>query len=559
MLELHPRAPDPQVAGAGYSRRFDGGHRQPELVLAAAHDQHRRASQLGRQRQDEARSLPRHALHLDLPVQRMDLIAHHVETDAASRNIGDVGARGEAGPEDQLMHLRGRHRRQLFGGRDTPAQRGLADAREIDAGTVVGHLDEEHVALLLDADGERTLAMLAGFLANFRHLHTVIDRVAHQVHQRPAQLFQHAAIERHFRPDHAQARELAGRLGQIAHRAPQRLDHRPHRHRRDGLEAVLHRRHDVGGLLAVRAESAPHAHQDRAGLGRLHLRAQPIDLVRGLVQIAPPLVEPQAHLAQPLDFVEQRDHLPRGDAPAGLFRGLRLFELGRLRAPHFGRLDRRLLRQELQGRAQIGQLGLRRRRAQPRHPRVERLEHRVGERRRQRLGRTAQRQDRVLHPVREIGQLVEAQRRRAAFQSVQAAGEIVEARALRRRVLQLDQIARDAFVDLLRLVDESGQQLLEKWIHHRFSRRSISSRRSSSWTWRRPGSVTSATAPVAFARASSTCFNGSPTGFGIRSQSTATSRPNPGSTTNSTAGSSRQEARGSPGERLDPRRGRPVV
>ena len=107
--------------------------------------------------------------------------------------------------------------------------------------------------------------------------------------------------------------------------------------------------------------------------------------------------------------------------------------------------------------------------AQPRHPQIQAPQHRVSERRRQRLGRSAQRQDHVLHPVREIGQLLEPESGRAPLQRVQPAGEIVEAGPLGRLLLQLHQVARDALVDLLRLVDEAGQELLEEWVHQRTS------------------------------------------------------------------------------------------
>ena len=120
-------------------------------------------------------------------------------------------------------------------------------------------------------------------------------------------------------------------------------------------------------------------------------------------------------------------------------------------------------------RGEVGKVGLRRRRAEPRHPAVERLEDRVGQRSRQRLRRATQGKDHVLHAVGEVGQLLEPERGRAALQRVKPARQLVEAGALRRRFLQLHQAARDAVVDLLRLVDESGEQLFEQRIHQRLS------------------------------------------------------------------------------------------
>ena len=227
------------------------------------------------------------------------------------------------------------------------------------------------------------------------------------------------------------------------------------------------------------------------------------------------LLQPQAHLAQPLHFVQQRDHLAGPHAPAprllggarvflggglggrGLRRGggrlalalaglllLLLFLLRRggrlplLRAS-LAVVRRRLARldglhgvphrfEQLVARLQVRQVGLGRGGAQMRHPGVQRLQQRVGERAGQRGGLAPQRQHRVLHAVRQLRQLGEPERRGAALQGVQPPREIVESQPLV-RLLQLDEVIRDALDDLLALVDEPRQELLHHRIKHRAS------------------------------------------------------------------------------------------
>ena len=93
------------------------------------------------------------------------------------------------------MELLGRQVRQLFGRHQGAAQRRLADLFQIEPGAVVPHLDEEHVALLLDADGESAFGMLAARFAHIGHFQAMVDGVAHEVHEGAAELLEHAAIE----------------------------------------------------------------------------------------------------------------------------------------------------------------------------------------------------------------------------------------------------------------------------------------------------------------------------------------------------------------------------
>ena len=73
-------------------------------------------------------------------------------------------------------------RAHLLRGDEARALGRRAHRLHVDAAPVVAQLQEEHVALLLHAQGERALVVLAGALALVGHLDAVVHRVAQQVH-----------------------------------------------------------------------------------------------------------------------------------------------------------------------------------------------------------------------------------------------------------------------------------------------------------------------------------------------------------------------------------------
>src|SRR5207302_7033085 len=156
-------------------------------------------------------------LQLDVALERLDLVAHDVHADAASRDFGDRSAGGETVAEDELVELGGQHRLGLGRGNDVALDGDLLDAGVVETASVVGDLDEEHVALLLHADDEGAFAVLAAGLADLGRLDAVIDGVADEVDERPSQRLQDAPVERQLAAHHGKAGELAGRLADVAH------------------------------------------------------------------------------------------------------------------------------------------------------------------------------------------------------------------------------------------------------------------------------------------------------------------------------------------------------
>src|SRR5690606_37057852 len=103
----------------------------------------------------------------------------HVHADASARERSDFFGGRKARRENELVEL-------LFGElgvrRDDPVLLRLgADARMVEAGTVVGHRDGDFSTGVDGREPDRTLGRLALADADGRVLETMVDRVADEV------------------------------------------------------------------------------------------------------------------------------------------------------------------------------------------------------------------------------------------------------------------------------------------------------------------------------------------------------------------------------------------
>src|SRR5690606_19734149 len=132
------------------------------------------------------------AADLDLATERDDVALDHVHADAAARQVGQCVGGGEAGVEHQVPDLGvcgvGRHRQVALG-------RLAQDALSVQALTVVADLDDDVPALVGRAHADGAGLVLARGDAFGRHFQAVVDRVAHQVHQRVDDLLDHALVQ----------------------------------------------------------------------------------------------------------------------------------------------------------------------------------------------------------------------------------------------------------------------------------------------------------------------------------------------------------------------------
>ena len=154
--------------------------------------------------------LPRVELHFDGAAELLDVPAHHVHADAAAGDVGGLLGGGEAGQEDQLVDL-------LVGQRvvraDQAARARLReDAVRVQAAAVIAHFDGDVAALVIRVEVHGAVRRLAGGHAHVGHFDAVVDAVAHQVHQRIADLLQHRLVELGLLAGHLQVDLLAEAL-----------------------------------------------------------------------------------------------------------------------------------------------------------------------------------------------------------------------------------------------------------------------------------------------------------------------------------------------------------
>ena len=155
---------------------------------------------------------PSGRLDHDLAAELADLLAHGVHADAAARDVAGRLRRGEARGEEQLD--RAAHvdvRRGVLV--DHAEGQGLLGHRlGVDPVAVVADLDDHAAAGVAGGDLDRALARLAGGQPVVGQLEAVVDRVAHEVHERVAERVDHGAVELGLRADQLEL-DLLAELG----------------------------------------------------------------------------------------------------------------------------------------------------------------------------------------------------------------------------------------------------------------------------------------------------------------------------------------------------------
>ncbi len=235
------------------------------MGAATGHHQHDlRHGQRQRQRDREARALPRLGRHCDASAQRLRFGAHHVHADATPGQFGQRVRRRKARRENQVGHLV--VRRLVAFGNQAAGQRLGADALEVQPRAVVAEVDQDFVAVLADLHQQFARLGLAGVLTRRARLDAVHDRVAQQVFKRRSHLFQHAAVDFHGAAPDIQVDALVGLFRGLARDAEQALGqagkrHHPHPHQ-VALQVARHAR--LGRQLFVgRIDGARQAFLER--------------------------------------------------------------------------------------------------------------------------------------------------------------------------------------------------------------------------------------------------------------------------------------------------------
>ena len=203
--------------GAAHDLHQRRRHRHDGASTTQHHDLRDRGGQ--RQDQLERGALPGRRGGLDAAAHRVDFRQDHVHADATTCQFGDAAGGRKTGLEDQVGQFTiGRLR---IGRQQAERQALLADARQVQPGTVVTHFDTDLVALVAQRHGDRAVRFLACVAAGLRRFDAVRDAVAQQVLERRRHALQHAAVDLDRAAEDVQPHLFAGFLGSQTHHAVQ--------------------------------------------------------------------------------------------------------------------------------------------------------------------------------------------------------------------------------------------------------------------------------------------------------------------------------------------------
>ncbi len=195
-------------------------HQRERIGLAADLDQqaadHR---QRERQLQHEAHALPRLVEDPHRAAHALDHLVHGIEPDAAARHVGDLLAHREPRQQQEFQHLGiGQASGRPGIGQALPHDR-RAHRRQVGAGPVVGHADQERAGAVARLQRDARLGRLAASHAQLGGLDAVVERVAQQVAERRVEHVEQVAIDLGGFADDRETHPLAQRTRQVAHHA----------------------------------------------------------------------------------------------------------------------------------------------------------------------------------------------------------------------------------------------------------------------------------------------------------------------------------------------------
>ena len=251
------------LRGAGASHDLDQvrGHGQAH----GAATQHHHLGDGGRQgqHQGEGGASACRGARFDPSAHGVDFGADHVHANASACQFGDLIRGREPWREDELGELtvRGliarRHQAQTLGA--------LADALQVEARAVIGHLDGHFVALLAQADRDLPTGRLAGCGARVGHFDAMGHTVAQQVLEGPHHPLQDATVHLGVAAHNVQAHLLAGFLTCQSHHAVQAVGQAFELHHARAQQIVLQIAGETGlggqlvfGCLQVALQGALH-------------------------------------------------------------------------------------------------------------------------------------------------------------------------------------------------------------------------------------------------------------------------------------------------------------
>src|SRR3569623_1691158 len=183
--------------------------------------------------------------------QGSDVAAHHVHADAAPRQIADLLGGGKAGLENEIEYLLVTE--FLMRGDEAVVDGLLQDSVLVETAAVVGNFDDDAAGVVVGVEPQLSFYRLAVRAPHVGGFDAVIARVAHQVHERIADLFHHGFVEFGFRAGDDELDVFADFLADVAHHAleaAERLADLYHAQLQRAVADFLHQaRERRGGIL----------------------------------------------------------------------------------------------------------------------------------------------------------------------------------------------------------------------------------------------------------------------------------------------------------------------
>ena len=220
-----------------FAHQRDQRRRQRPGLAAGAGQYNLRQRQSQRQTDGEPRALAGFGLQLDATADAGDLVLDDIEADSAPGDFCDQFGGGETGAEQELFDLvRPDHLTRL-----QPAARLglLAHRSQIDAGAVVGKVDDDFIPFLARRQTQLAIFRLADTGALVGHFNPVRNRIAYQVFKRCGDLVEHGAVHFGLPAIDFQLRLAPGFLGGLSHHAVKTLGQGIQRHHADMHEFLL--------------------------------------------------------------------------------------------------------------------------------------------------------------------------------------------------------------------------------------------------------------------------------------------------------------------------------
>ena len=179
------------------------------------------------------------SLNVDRAFQAVQHGLHHVQADAATRDLGDLVRGAEPGPEDQCKNFSFSQPVRFVRG-EKAFLHGLGfDFVRVNAGPVVGNFHDNLIAVVIRSEMDGSARRLSVSHPLFGALDAMTDGIADQVGQRFGDNIEKTLVQIGLLAAHHQCHFLAALLGHVAHHPGKAAEQLLDRHHADFHDRTL--------------------------------------------------------------------------------------------------------------------------------------------------------------------------------------------------------------------------------------------------------------------------------------------------------------------------------